>query len=515
MPGELRRDPRLVAHVELQQHRRERLDRGGVRQLAGVERAAAGDAGDDLARRRRPPSGSSPQISTSESIGSPIWPSSVAGRWWKAATTRLRGIGRLHVGGDRAARRHQRLELVADAHQGVGHRDDDLAGAARRRAPGRWWPPSPTAWRSRRRRSRRRRRCRRTCRLSARSGQRSTRRVARLHRPVLRARADHRVVADAGQAGGEAAAGRAGAAEDADAHACGALHRPTGPVMIRPAATVAGHGSARRQEHRGHRRAHRRLDRLLGRPARPARGRRDRAHRCRPGAQPHPAHGPQAAADDGGPTSPCSSSTSPCPSTSPPCATQLAARWGRVDGVLHAIGFAPQSLLGDDFMGATWDDVAVAAAHLDLLAEGAGRRLRAADDRRRGVRRARLRQLGDVAGLQLDGRGQVGAAEPQPLPRPGARPARHPLQPGGRRAAAHDGGQEHPRVRPVRGHLGRAGAARLGHRRRRAGRQGVRGAAVGLVPRDHRRDRARRRRLPLHRCRRAPVGPRPTARRRA
>ena len=33
---------------------------------------------------------------------------------------------------------------------------------------------------------------------------------------------------------------------------------------------------------------------------------------------------------------------------------------GRVDGVLHSIGFAPQSLLGDDFMGATWDDVAVA-----------------------------------------------------------------------------------------------------------------------------------------------------------
>jgi enoyl-[acyl-carrier protein] reductase I len=35
-------------------------------------------------------------------------------------------------------------------------------------------------------------------------------------------------------------------------------------------------------------------------------------------------------------------------------------QWDRVDGVLHAIGFAPQSLLGDDFMAATWDDVAVA-----------------------------------------------------------------------------------------------------------------------------------------------------------
>ena len=38
----------------------------------------------------------------------------------------------------------------------------------------------------------------------------------------------------------------------------------------------------------------------------------------------------------------------------------LAERWGRVDGVLHAIGFAPASCLGDDFMDAPWDDVAVA-----------------------------------------------------------------------------------------------------------------------------------------------------------
>ena len=34
--------------------------------------------------------------------------------------------------------------------------------------------------------------------------------------------------------------------------------------------------------------------------------------------------------------------------------------WGRVDGALHAIGFAPEACLGDDFMCATWDDVKVA-----------------------------------------------------------------------------------------------------------------------------------------------------------
>jgi enoyl-[acyl-carrier protein] reductase I len=38
----------------------------------------------------------------------------------------------------------------------------------------------------------------------------------------------------------------------------------------------------------------------------------------------------------------------------------LTEKWGRVDGVLHAIGFAPESCLGDDFMDAPWDDVAVA-----------------------------------------------------------------------------------------------------------------------------------------------------------
>ncbi len=38
----------------------------------------------------------------------------------------------------------------------------------------------------------------------------------------------------------------------------------------------------------------------------------------------------------------------------------LAERWGRVDGALHAIGFAPEACLGEDFMAATWDDVRIA-----------------------------------------------------------------------------------------------------------------------------------------------------------
>jgi len=38
----------------------------------------------------------------------------------------------------------------------------------------------------------------------------------------------------------------------------------------------------------------------------------------------------------------------------------VAARWGRVDGVVHAIAYGPPATLGDDFMAAQWDDVAVA-----------------------------------------------------------------------------------------------------------------------------------------------------------
>jgi len=38
----------------------------------------------------------------------------------------------------------------------------------------------------------------------------------------------------------------------------------------------------------------------------------------------------------------------------------LQEKWGRVDAALHAIGFAPEACLGEDFMGASWDDVKVA-----------------------------------------------------------------------------------------------------------------------------------------------------------
>lgn len=54
-------------------------------------------------------------------------------------------------------------------------------------------------------------------------------------------------------------------------------------------------------------------------------------------------------------------------------ASTVADRWGRLDGILHAIGFAPQSCLGQGMMDATWEDVSVAmhisAYSLKALAE--------------------------------------------------------------------------------------------------------------------------------------------------
>lgn len=41
-------------------------------------------------------------------------------------------------------------------------------------------------------------------------------------------------------------------------------------------------------------------------------------------------------------------------------ATELDARWGAVDGVVHAIGFAPASAIGGGFLATPWDDVATA-----------------------------------------------------------------------------------------------------------------------------------------------------------
>ena len=56
----------------------------------------------------------------------------------------------------------------------------------------------------------------------------------------------------------------------------------------------------------------------------------------------------------------------------------------------------------------------------------------------------------------------------------------------------HDRGEVHPRLRGVRELAEPAGATGVGRHNLGARRAGLRRAAVGLVPGDHRRDRARR-----------------------
>ncbi|MBA3373135.1 MAG: enoyl-ACP reductase FabI, partial [Euzebyaceae bacterium] len=41
-------------------------------------------------------------------------------------------------------------------------------------------------------------------------------------------------------------------------------------------------------------------------------------------------------------------------------AATLGDRWGALDGVVHAIGFAPSSAIGGDFLATPWEDVATA-----------------------------------------------------------------------------------------------------------------------------------------------------------
>ncbi len=68
-------------------------------------------------------------------------------------------------------------------------------------------------------------------------------------------------------------------------------------------------------------------------------------------------------------------------------------QWDRVDGVLHAIGFAPAVCLGGTFMEAQWDDVAVAlnvsAYSLKALADAFG---------------PLMTEGGSIVGLDFDGR---------------------------------------------------------------------------------------------------------------
>ncbi len=146
------------------------------------------------------------------------------------------------------------------------------------------------------------------------------------------------------------------------------------------------------------------------------------------------------------------------------------------------------------------------SACLDVFTQSARRGLRTADGPRRGVRRTRFRQPSGMAGVQLDGGGQVRPAERQPISGATARSNGDPFQSRRRRPDQDDGREIDSGIRVVRRHLGRTSTARLGCPGPTARGTGLCGVALGLVPGDHRRDRPRRRRIPRRRCLR-PAGP--------
>ena len=179
----------------------------------------------------------------------------------------------------------------------------------------------------------------------------------------------------------------------------------------------------------------------------------------------------------------------------------LADRWDRLDGLLHAIGFAPPDCLGSGMFAADWDDVSV-ALHISTYS------LKALVDAFLPLLSAAGRDGGaSVVGLDFDASVAwpvydwmgVAKAALESLSRYLAKelgPCGHPGEPRGGGAGEDDGGQVDPRLQRVRGHLGRPRPTRLGRPRRHRRRQGVPGPVQRPVPDDDRRDRPRGRRGP-------------------
>ncbi len=177
----------------------------------------------------------------------------------------------------------------------------------------------------------------------------------------------------------------------------------------------------------------------------------------------------------------------------------VAERWDRVDGVLHAIGFAPAVCLGGTFMEATWDDVSVALhvstyslkALVDAFGPlmGPGSSLVGLDFDATvawpaydwmGVAKAALESTSRYLARELGTRGiRVNLVAAGPIRTMAAKSI-----PGF--SAFEDAWQ-------ARAPLG------WDINDTEPGGPGLRGPAVGLVPGHHRRDGPRRRRLPRHR----------------
>ena len=138
-------------------------------------------------------------------------------------------------------------------------------------------------------------------------------------------------------------------------------------------------------------------------------------------------------------------------------AEELRTRWGRLDGILHAIAYAPEDALGGAFLRTPWESVATAvhtsAYSLKAITVGMGEL---------------ISEGGSVVSLDFDAsqawpaydwmgvsQGRAGVGDPLPGRLPGAERGAGELRLG--RSAADDGRQGHPGVRPAGRILGRPG----------------------------------------------------------
>ena len=270
------------------------------------------------------------------------------------------GHRRLHMGGNTAARGHERLKLVPDPDEGVGHRHNDFAleivlellGHCRRRVPrcgdddeirlgggcvvtegqrvGQFWVEVDIV-------------------------------IAGFHRAVLRAGADHDPKADTGETGRECATGRATSADhpnepgavDVFARHPGIIAHRLPPDITR--ATVRAMG-------------------ILDGKKLVITGVLTDASLAFGVAKLAIAEGAEIVLTGAGRAITLTQRTARKLDPVPPVfefdvtvaehvdsvREQVREALGHVDGVLHAIGFAPASCLGDDFFGAPWEDVATA-----------------------------------------------------------------------------------------------------------------------------------------------------------
>ena len=187
--------------------------------------------------------------------------------------------------------------------------------------------------------------------------------------------------------------------------------------------------------------------------------------------------------------------------------TELATRWGTVDGFLHAIAFAPQDALGGNFLNTPWESVATAlqtsAYSLKAIAAGLLPLMEA--------------NGGSVVSLDFDGRFAWPVYDWMGVAKAGleavTRYLARDLGPKGIRVNTVSAGplktmagKGIPGFDQIADWVGAARAARLGHIGPNAGRANHRVPVLGPLCGHHRRADPRRRRLPRDGDGHRPVG---------